>query len=108
MDVRGDRLAVAALEPGRAADEDVLADLADQLLALLLERLDGIGPVLLDGFQDLLGERAELVVLRDRLGLGPDRDDRALRAFQPGEDDAFGRLVAGTLPGGCHPALAQE
>ena len=108
MDVGGDRLAVARLEPRGAADEDVLADLADQLLALVLERFDGVRPVLLDRVEHLLGERAELVVLRDGLGLGADRDDRALRVVEAREDDALGRLVAGALAGRGHAPLAQE
>jgi hypothetical protein len=85
VDVLGEKLSVAGLHLGRAADLDVLADAPDQLQPLLLERRDRVGPVGLDRLQDSLGEAQELVVLRDRLGLAADRDDRAGVAGDSGE-----------------------
>src|SRR5918994_676425 len=64
MDVRGEDLVVVLhLEPRRTANDDVLADLADELRPLLLEPLDRLGTVLRDGVQHLLRERLELRVL---------------------------------------------
>ena len=42
MDVLGERFRAGGLEPHRAAHDDVLADPADELGALLLELRDGI------------------------------------------------------------------
>src|SRR5829696_5076295 len=109
VDVRGERFAVALLlEPGGAADDDVLADLADELLALVLQLVDLAGPLLLDDVHHLVGEGEELLVLRDGLGLAPDGDERADTLANPDEDDALRRLAAGALPRLGHAALAQK
>ena len=100
--------AVRALEARRAADDDVLADLRDSSVRSSSSARDGLGAVLLDDVEHALGERPELLVLRDRLGLGADRDDRALRVVDAREHDAFGRLPARALAGLRHPPLPQE
>src|ERR671922_420933 len=106
--VRADRLVALTLEAGRAAHGDVLADLADELDALVLELLRGVWAVALDGLEDPLGESEELLVLRHRLGLAPDSDQRASVLGDPREDDALGGLPAGALACLGHPALAQK
>src|SRR5919108_2069128 len=92
-----DRLIALTVEAGRAAHGDVLADLADELDALVLELLGRVGAVPLDGLEDLLGEGQELLVLRHRLGLAADGDQRASVLGDPREDDALGGLPAGAL-----------
>ena len=62
----------------------------------------------LDGAQRRCRELLELVVLRDRLGLAADADDRADGAVDDVADEALGRLAARALAGRRHPALAQE
>src|ERR671922_34227 len=106
--VRADRLVALTLEAGRAAHGDVLADLADELDALVLELLRGVWAVALDGLEDPLGESEELLVLRHRLGLATDSDQRASVLGDPREDDALGGLPAGALACLGHPALAQK
>ena len=58
--------------------------------------------------QHVVRERQEVLVLRDRLGLAADRDDRAVCVVGLDEDDALGRLAVGALRGGRHALLAQE
>src|SRR5664280_379347 len=54
---------------------------------------DRVGPGLVDSDDDLLGERDELVVLGDEVGLGAELDER--RAG--GRHDAVGSITVGTL-----------
>ena len=61
MDVLAERLALAGLQACGADDDDVLSELADELL-LLLERLEGALASRLDCLEGLLGEREELRV----------------------------------------------
>ena len=91
-----------------AGDDDVLAQLAHQLEPLLVERRDRVGTLLVHGAQDLLGERLELVVLRDGLGLAADAEDRADGAVDDRADEALGRRAVGSLAGRRHALLAQE
>ena len=106
MDVRGDR--AAGVEARGSGDDDVLAELADQLQPLLVEGGGRIGAVRVDGAQHLLGERLELVVLRDGLGLAADADDRADAALDDRADEALGRRPVGALAGLRHALLAQQ
>src|ERR671922_841331 len=108
VDVRADGFVALALEAGRAADGDVLTDPADELDALVLELLGGVGPIALDGLEHLLGEREKLLVLRDRLGLAAHRDQRASVLRDPREHDPFSGLPTRAFAGLGHPALAQE
>src|SRR5215210_4757972 len=108
VDVSADRLVAFLVEARGSANGDVLADLPDELDPLVLEPLNGVGPVALDGLEHLLGEGEELLVLRHRLGLGADGHERAMPAVEPREDGAFGRLTAGALARRGHPALTQE
>src|SRR5215211_2368554 len=101
-------VAVLLLEPAGAAHDDVLADLSHELLALVLQLVDGVGTLLLDGVQGLLSKGEELLVLRDRLRLAPDGDERAHSLAHPRKDDPLGRLTAGALPRLRHPPLAEE
>src|ERR671923_40381 len=107
--VRADRLVALTLEAGRAAHGDVLADLADELDALVLELLRGLWAVALDGLEDPLGESEELLVLRHRLGLATDSDQRASVLGDPREDDALGGLpaVAPVLPSSIASPIAR-
>ena len=77
VNVGRDRLLAAAVEARGAANRDVLADLADQLDALVLELLSGLGPVPVHGLEHLLGEGEELVVLGHRLRLAADGNERS-------------------------------
>src|SRR6185295_11250150 len=77
-----------------AADGDVLAELLHQLLALVLFRRSGIA--FGDGLGERAGERHEIVVLGDEVGLGVQLDQRTglcIRA-QKRADHAFGRYAA--------------
>ena len=106
MHVGGDRAAVVvALGTG---DDDVLAELAHQLHALLVERRGRIDAVRVDGTEHALGERLELVVLRDGLGLAADADDRADAAVDDRADEALGGRPVGALAGLRHALLAQQ
>src|SRR5947209_6068797 len=67
-----DHRTVDGFEPRRSRDDDVLAELGRQLLALLVELLDGVGALPLDRLEHLDGEGEELLVVRDRLGLAAD------------------------------------
>ena len=82
--------------------------LAIELDALLLEALDRFRTVGVNRAQHLLGERLELVVLRDRLGLAADPDDRAAAPVDDEADEALGRRPARTLSRRRHAALAQQ
>jgi len=86
---------------------DVLAELGCELLALLVELLDCSGALPLHRLEHLDGEGEELLVVRDRLGLGADRDDDAELAIvgDAVADLALGRLAAGALGGAGKPAL---
>src|SRR5262245_32595167 len=108
MDVAFDNAAVDLLEARFAGDDDVLAELSDQLLTLVLERVDGARAVGVHLVEHLLRERLELVVLRDRLRLAAHGDHRAVAVRAAVADESFGRLAACALRGGGHAALAQE
>src|SRR5439155_11423962 len=79
-----------------------------QLEPLLLEALDGVGPVCLDRFQHLLDELQELVVLRHGLGLAADGGDRADVPRDGRLYFAFRRRAPRFLAGRRHALLAQE
>src|SRR4029450_9433959 len=109
MDGRRDALVLALLlEPARPADDDVFADLADELDTLVFERFLRAWAVLLDGVEDLLRIGAELVVLGARLGLAADGHERSVTVGDAREDDALRRLPAGALARLRHAALTQE
>ena len=65
-------------------------------------------PSVMHRAQDALRERLELLVLRHRLGLAPDADDRTDAAVRDRADDALGRLAIGPLAGLRHALLAQQ
>src|SRR3954452_8608866 len=102
--------AVDGLEASRSGDDDVLAELAGPLLPLLVELRRGIGAVALHSLEQLGGESAEPLVVRDRLGLAAEgNDDAALGVVGHAVPDlALGRLAAGAL--GCtgESALPQQ
>src|SRR5262245_16179977 len=75
--VAGDAAAVDRLEARGSCDHDVLAELRDELDALVLELVDRVASLGFDELQRLLGEREELGVVRHGLGLAADGDDRA-------------------------------
>jgi len=102
-----DHGAVDGFEPRRSGDNDVLAELGRELLAFLVELLDCSGALPLHRLEHLDGEGEELLVVRDRLGLGADRDDDAELAIvgDAVADLALGRLAAGALGGAGKPAL---
>src|SRR5437870_5515633 len=108
MRVRGDAPAVDGLEARGADDADGLPERPRELSPLLVETLDRLGSVGLDRVEHLLSERLELVVLRHRLGLAPDGDDRPLllAVREPVPDETFRRLAARALRRLRHPALA--
>src|SRR5215204_966957 len=109
VDVRGQDLVVALLlEARRACDDDVLAQLADELLSLVLQGLHSVRPLALDFIEHALRERPELSVLRDGLRLAADRDERAVRLRHPSENYAFWSLAARALPGLGHSPLPEE
>ena len=62
----------------------------------------------MDGAEHALGERLELVVLRDRLRLAADADDRADAGLDDRADEALGRRAVGALAGLRHALLAQQ
>ena len=95
VDIRRDRAAGA--ETSRADDDDVLAELADQLQPLLLEAGDGVRAVGMNGAEDSFAERLELVVSRDGLGLAADTDDRADAVGHDRADETLGRRAVGPL-----------
>src|SRR5213076_1198849 len=98
---------VDGFEPRRSGDDDVLPELGCKLLAFLVELLECSGALPLHGLEYLDGEGEELLVVRDRLGLGANRDDDAELAIvgDPVADLALGRLAAGALRGAGEPAL---
>ena len=76
--VRGDEPAVDGLEARATDDDDVLAELGHQLDALVLELLlEAFDALLVGNIEHRLGERLELVVLRDGLRLAADSDHGA-------------------------------
>src|SRR3954452_879984 len=97
VDVRNEDVAVLTLKAGAVADRDVLAELGDELDPLVLERGGGLGASPGHRVQHVVGEGAERVVVRHRLGLAADADDRPGRAVDAGEDTALGRLATGPL-----------
>src|SRR5581483_9744169 len=97
MDVGDERLASLAPQAARADDLDVLAEAAGELDPALLEDVERVLAAVVHLAQDVLGELAEVLVLRDGLGLAPDRDDRAVSVVLLDEHDAFGRLTSDTL-----------
>src|SRR5439155_19155275 len=100
VDVTLDHAAVDGFERDRSDDGDVLADLGDELVALLLEVVDllrQIGAVC--AFEHALRKRAELLVLGNRLRLAADRDERSAVITRLQQDDALGRLATRTLRG---------
>ena len=60
----------------------------------VLELVDRVRALLLDGVDDLLGEAEELVVLGHRLRLAAHGDDGAVGVLDPGDDAALGDLAA--------------
>ena len=106
MDVGSDRAAVV-VSLG-ADDDDVLAELSHQREALLVESGFDSDAVVVNGAQHPLGERLELVVLRDRLCLAADADDRADAAVDDRADEALGRGPIGSLAGLRHALLAEQ
>ena len=108
MRVAADDAPVGSLEALGADDDDVLAELRDQLDPLLLEALDCGRAVGLNRSQDSLRERLELVVLRDGLRLTADSGYRACAPVQNEPDEAFRRGASRSLARRGHPALAQE
>src|SRR5215211_69790 len=108
--VAGDQAAVYGLEARGADDPDVLTQLGNELDSLFFQLLEGLGALRLDKPERLLGEPEELLVVRDRLGLAADADDRALPGVV-GErvpDLALRRLAARALGGLPQAAFAQE
>ena len=101
-------LALAGLVALRADDDDVLAQLARNGDAVVLQRLDRLRDRRRHGLEHPLRERLELLVLRDRLGLAADGDHRADAVLDPVADEALGRRAAGTLRHLRHPPLAEE
>jgi hypothetical protein len=75
--VRSQDVAVGRLVADGVADDDVLAQLADELGALVLELGGGVRAVLLDGIENALREDHELRVVGNGLGLAADRDHGA-------------------------------
>src|SRR5581483_2856162 len=110
MCIGRDERAVDGLEPGRAGDDDVLAELRGQLHALLVQLGLGADALRVDGLEHGLRVREELVVVRDRLGLAADRDHRSLGAVvgEAVPDLALGRLAPRALRRARHALLAQE
>src|SRR5918994_76808 len=109
VDVGGKRFVVALLFEARCTrDDNVLAELAYELLPLVFEVVDRVGALTLDGVEHCLGEGAELVVVGDGLGLAADGDERADVVGDSGEHDSLGRLTTGALSGLSHAALTQE
>ncbi len=100
------RLAVARLHPLGSGDLDVLAQPRGELDAPWLE-LRGAPRRRRTRRQHLLGKRAELLVLRDGLGLAADRDDRPTFSCTRSRP-ALGRLATGTLRRRRHAFLAQQ
>src|SRR5262249_52740801 len=102
--------AVDGLEPGRARNDDVFAELAGELLTLLVELFCSGRTFLLDGLENLLREGEELVVVRHGLGLTADRDDDSALAVvgEAVADLALGCLAPRALGGTRHAALAEE
>jgi len=108
VDVGGEHLVVVRLEARGADDLDVLTDPGDEVDALFLEALDGVGAVLFDCVDDLLCEAEELVVLGDGLRFRADGDDRSVRVLDARDDAALRHLAAGALGCGREALLAQE
>jgi len=98
-----------AFEAGGPGDRDVLTELPGELRPLLLELQDGADSLGLDEVECLLAERLELLVLRDRLRLAPDRDDRAAGAVVGNAvaDEPLGRRAVCALRGVGHALLAE-
>src|SRR5438132_1184914 len=65
VDVGAEHVAVVAFVADGVANDDVLAQLGDDLCALLLELLRRLGAVLLDRVEHALREDHELFVVRD-------------------------------------------
>ena len=107
MDVAREHLAVAGLE-ARALDDDVLAQSRGQLGPLLLERVDRLGPAALDRLEHALAELLELFVVRHRLGLAPNRHDRADAVADAIADETLRRRAVGALRRLGHALLAQK
>src|SRR3954452_13741204 len=97
MDVGVEHLARLALEAGHVADDDVLSELRYELDTVALEVGGRAQALLGDLVEHALREGEELVVLRHRLGLAADSDDRADGAVDAGEDTALGRLATRPL-----------
>src|SRR5687767_732246 len=108
MGVGADDLAGAGLVALGADDDDVLAELAGEVDAVLLELGDRVRTVGDDSLEHLLREALELVVLGDRLGFGADGHHRSAPVLEPVADEPLGGRAAGPLGGLGHPALAQD
>jgi hypothetical protein len=108
--VRSDHAAVHPLETGGADDDDVLAELAGELDARILQLGFRAGPAGVDCVEHVLRVREELVVVRHRLCLAADSDQRAPAPVvrQPVADLTLARLAARALRRLRHPLLAQE
>src|SRR5262249_24078791 len=89
------------------ADDDVLADSSDEVRPLLLQLIDALAePLRLRRLEDVLGEAKELLVLRDRLRLAPDRDHGADISGDRHQDDPLLRRRPGALSGLSDAALS--
>src|SRR5919198_1117244 len=108
VDVGGDRRAVDRDEVRGAGDRDVLAQLRDELDALVLEPLRRPDALGVHDLEHLPGEGLELVVARHRLGLAADGDERPVVVLDAVADEALRRRAAGALAGLGHALLAQE
>src|SRR5215213_5559797 len=108
MDVTFHDAALDRLEARRREDGDVLAELADQLLTLVVETVDRAYAVRVDRVEHLLREVPELRVLRDGLGLAADRDHRRVALRDAVADETLARLTTFALRSRRHPPLAQE
>src|SRR5215213_2113565 len=108
--IAGDPAAVDGLEARGADDRDVLAQLRNEVDALVLELRECVDAFGIHELQRLLCKRLEVVAVRDEVGFTAQRHDRPLRrvARERVADLALRRLTVGALGGLPEALLAQE
>src|SRR5215210_8099133 len=108
--IPGDPAAVDGLEACGAHDRDVLAQLRNEVDALVLELRECVDAVGVHELQRLLCKRLEVVAVRDEVRLTAQRHDGPLRrvARERVADLALRRLAVGALGGLPEALLAQE
>src|ERR671924_1292573 len=108
MDVGRDAGAVDRDEARRTGEGDVLAELRDELDALVLELSLGADALRVHELEHLPREGLELVVLGHGLGLAADGDHRPAVGVDVVADEALRRLAARALARLGHALLAQD